>query len=224
MRGRRRRVAAVRVLDRLAGWPRRVLAAALLLTAIGLLLRPDPPTVPATATVPTVRVVVTARDLPAGTALTAPDLRTAELPSTAVPAGASRSAQAVLGRVVAGPMRRGETLTDVRLLGPGLTAGLDPRESTAVPVRLADPETAALVRPGDRVDVLGTPTQADAPTGAPTEGDAVPVALGVRVLAVLRGREVGDGALLVLAVDLPVARRLAGAAARSRLTVAVRPP
>ncbi len=220
----RRRVAAVRVLARLAGWPRRVLAASLLLAAVLAALRPgQPPPRVAADPPPGVPVVVVTRDLPAGTTLAVRDLRTVPLPGGAVPAGAARQVRSVLGRVVAGPVRRGEPVTDARLVGPGLTAGLDPRESTAVPVRLADPETAALVRPGDRVDVLGTPVEPDAAGGAPVAA-AGQVVVGVRVLAVLRGPSAADGVLLVVAAAPAAALRLAGAAARQRLTVAVRPP
>ena len=102
-----------------------------------------------------------------------PDLRTAACPA-AVPGGSARQ-PAVLGRVVAGPVRRGEALTDARLVGPGLTAGLDPQESAAVPVRLADAEAAALVRPGDRVDVLGTPVEPDAAGGVPVPRPGVSI-------------------------------------------------
>jgi Flp pilus assembly protein CpaB len=217
----RRRVAAARLAARLGGWPRRVLAAALLLAAVVVALRPDgspgallPPPVG-------VPVVVAARDLPAGVVLTRSDLRVASLPTAAVPAGAARDPAPLLGRTVAGPVRRGETVTDARLVGPGLTAGLGPQESSAVPVRLADAEAAALVRPGDRVDVLGAPVDAD---GTPGARDAVEVATGVRVLAVLRGDDATDGVVVVVATTTAVARRLAGAATRHRLTVTVRPP
>lgn len=217
---RRQRVRAVRVLARLAGWPRRVAAVTFALTAVLLMMRPDapaPPTIAAQASVP---VVVAARDLAAGTTLTRAHLRTTGLPSGAVPAGAARDLPSAVGRVVAGPVRRGEPLTDARLLGPGLTAGLDATEATAVPVRLADPESGALVRPGDRVDVLGTAVEPD----GGSRGDAVTFATSVRVLAVVRGDEAADGVLLVVATAPAVARRLAGAAAGHRLTVAVRPP
>ena len=165
---------------------------------------------------------MTARDLPAGTILAQADLRIVSLPARAVPAGAARQVPVLLGRTLAGPVRRGETVTDARLVGPGLTAGLGPQESSAVPVRVAEAEAAALVRPGDRVDVLGTPVDAAGVAGGAT--DAVEVATGVRVLAVLRGDEAADGVVLVVAAAPAAARRLAGAAARHRLTVTVRPP
>jgi pilus assembly protein CpaB len=214
----RRRVRLAGVGSRVAGWPRRVVAAGLLLAAVLVGLRPDPPLAEPAPAGATVEVVVAGRDLAAGTELAAADLRTVSLPPAAVPAGATGRRAGLIGRRAAGAVRRGEVLTDARLVGPGLTAGLRPGEAAAVPVRVAEPEAAALVRPGDRVDVLGVPVL---PDGAPTAGDAVEVAGGVRVLAVL-GRT-ADGVVLVVAAPAPVARRLAGAAAQ-RLTVTVRPP
>jgi pilus assembly protein CpaB len=216
----RRRLRVVRGLRRLSGWPRRVAAMAFAMAAVLLMLRPDPPA-PVAAAEATVPVVVVARDLPAGATVDRGAVRTVALPASAVPGGTARDMRTVVGRVVAGPVRRGEPLTDARLLGPGLTAGLDGTESTAAPVRLADPDSASLVRPGDRVDVLGTPVQ---PDGGSSGGDAITLATAVRVLAVLRGNDAADGVLLVVAVSPAVSRRLAGAAAGHRLTVAVRPP
>ena len=165
-----------------------------------------------------------ARDLAAGAVLARADLRTAALPAGLVPAGAARELPALVGRTVAGPVRRGEALTDVRLVGPGLTAGLGPQESSAVPVRLADAEAAALVRPGDRIDVLGTPVEAVGPSSRRRAGTRSRWRAGVRVLAVLRGPEAAEGVVLVIAASSAVARRLAAAVARYRLTVTVRPP
>jgi pilus assembly protein CpaB len=213
-------VAGTRFLARLAGWPRRALAGALLLTAVVVALHPHAPTAqPGLQPVGT-PVVVAARDIPAGTVLARPDLLAVSLPPDVVPAGTARDVPALVGRTIGGPVRRGEAVTDARLVGPGLATGLGPQESSATPVRLADAEAAALVRPGDRVDVLGTPVdRTDASTA-----DAVEVATGVRVLAVLRGREAADGVVLVVASTPEAARRLVGAAGRNRLTVTVRPP
>ena len=61
-----------------------------------------------------------------------------------------------VGRVLAGPVRSGEALTDVRLVGSSLlTRG---GRLVAAPVRLADPATAGLLHAGDRVDVLAVRT------------------------------------------------------------------
>jgi pilus assembly protein CpaB len=165
---------------------------------------------------------VAARDLAAGTELAPADLRVVSMPVGIVPAGSSSRAAGLIGRIAAGAIRRGETLTDARVVGPGLTVGLGAGESAAVPVRIADPDAAALVRVGDRVDVLGTPVAPDGTQA--TAGETVTVASAVRVLAVLRSRDPADGVVLVVATGEAAARTLAGAAVRHRLTVNVRSP
>ncbi|MEN3358675.1 MAG: pilus assembly protein CpaB [Mycobacteriales bacterium] len=233
------------VLTALGGWPRRALALGCLLAAVAAALH-RPAASGAAGAPPGVPVLVAARDLAAGAALAPADVRVAAIPVDLVPAGAIRSLGAITGRVAAGPLRRGEPLTDARLLGRGLTAGLSPPESVAVPVRLADGQTAALVRPGDRVDLLATVVDAGPALGAPgadpagaspavpTGGagaaarprDATVLATAVRVLAVLADARTSpaDGVLVVVATSDRVARQLAAAAAQQRLSVALRPP
>lgn len=159
-----------------------------------------------------VEVLSAARDLPSGALLAADDLAPLELPAGAVPSGALHDTALAVGRLVSGPVRRGEALTDVRLLGTGLLTGSD---GVAVPVRLADPASAALVQAGDRVDVLSAP-----PEGA---SSASTVASGVTVLAVpALSDDPGEGALVVVAAPSAVAARLAAAAVTGRLSLAVR--
>jgi pilus assembly protein CpaB len=182
-------------------------------------IRPSPP--------PTVTVLVAARDLPPGTALAAADLGHAALPSRVVPAGALRPGAGVLGRLVAGAVRRGEPLTDVRLLGPALLAGYA-ADAVAVPLRFADPGAVALLRPGDRIDVLAAP--ADDPAGPPARVVAADIA--VVVVAVTEpgsGSGFGPagldaGPLVVVACSPAVARALAAAGASERLSPALRAP
>lgn len=133
------------------------LAAAAVATALPA-LAPPPPT--------GTTVLAAARDLAAGTPLAAGDVVGVLLPDELLPDGALGPGEQVAGRLVAGPVRRGEPLTDVRLVGPGLLALAGDPDLVAVPVRLADPASAALVRPGDRVDVLG----ADSASGAVRSG------------------------------------------------------
>jgi Flp pilus assembly protein CpaB len=226
-----------------------VVAVALLGTALVAAVRePDGPgaTLPAASSPAAsgVPVLVAARDLPAGASLFSRDVRTVRVPPSLVPAGALGESVRLAGRVVAGPVRRGEPLTDVRFVGPGLAAGLAAPESVAVPVRIADAEVAALVQPGDRVDVLAAgdspdpvsppaigaeeapnrPPPQPSPAVDPALAPASIVAADVRVLAVIvrRGADPGDGALLVVASSAEGARRLAGAAARGPLAMAVR--
>lgn len=198
------------------GGARRLLSAALVaVAAIATLhvLRPAPP--------PESTVWVAARDLTGGAPLTRDDVRPVLLPVAAVPAGALRSAGDVVGRLLAAPVRRGEPLTDVRLLGDALLSSLPDPGLVAVPVRVADGQAAvALVHPGDVVDVLAAN---DPDAGA---ADSVIVARGVQVLSV-PGKDpaAGDGAgLVVVAVDRAQASALARASVSSRLSLALRHP
>lgn len=140
---------------------------------------------------PTVAVTTAARDLPAGTLLSASDLTTGQFAPDTVPEG---PAAAAVGRTLAAPVRAGEPITDVRLVGDGL-ADAHPGLTT-MPVRLPDPGAAALLEAGDRIDLLATDPQAGSthvvaagavvlatpPTGGPATGGAPPgtvVVLGV---------------------------------------------
>jgi Flp pilus assembly protein CpaB len=164
-----------------------------------------------------VTVLTAAQDLAAGTALSVADVRSVDLPRGLVPAGALVTAADVVGRVLAAPVRRGEALTDVRLAGAGL---LSPGATglLAVPVRIADAASAALVTAGDRVDVLAAAASAGGRSAARV------VAADAEVLAVPTAvADAGDGALIVVATTPPVAATLAAAAVSSRLSLTLRP-
>jgi Flp pilus assembly protein CpaB len=192
---------------------RRIAAALLTLLALVLTLRPAPgPASPQAAEV--VAVPVSARDLAAGTVLTAGDLDVAGYPADAVPAGVAADPGQLLRRVLAGGVRAGEPITDVRLVGAGLTALL-PEGQVAAPVRLADLAVAGLVRTGDRVDVLAT---------APDAAAAVVVAGGALVLAASGADDKAGAGLLLIAVESDTAARLAAAATTATLTVNLPPP
>jgi pilus assembly protein CpaB len=178
------------------------LAAAAVASGLSAVAPPQPPTV---------AVLTAARDLAAGAVLGPDDLVAAAVPRGLVPEGALTDLATAAGRLVAGPVRRGEPLTDVRLLGAGL---LPPGDRVAVPVRLAEPASGALVRAGDTVDVLSA-----APEGGPA---AQVVASSLDVLAVPDLSDAaGEGALVVVAATRATAARLAAAAVTGRLSVAV---
>lgn len=127
---------------------RRLVAGVLAVAAVVTALRGDPDS-------ERVAVVVAAHDLQPGVVLTSQDLEISEREAGAVPEGTQTSVASVAGRTLAGPMRAGEPLTDVRILGPRLAesaAGME--DARIVPLRLADPGVAGLLREGDRVDVL----------------------------------------------------------------------
>jgi pilus assembly protein CpaB len=158
--------------------------------------------------------------------LTADDLIAVPFPADAAPAGAATTPDELTGQVLASPVRAGEAVTDVRVIGPGLWSQV-PDGQVAAPVRLADLAVATLLRAGDRVDVLAAAGNGSGDSGAPT---VQVVAEGALVLsAPAAGDEPGPGAgngsgLLVLAVAPETAQRLAAAGAGGTLTVTLGRP
>lgn len=201
-------------LVRAAQWHRRLLAAGLLAGSVALGLQALAPDRSETVT-----VVAAARDLPAGIRLGAGDLTTVGLEPSVLPAGALRSESAAVGRTLVSGVRRGEPLTDVRLVGPSALDLLGPGV-VAAPVRVADAATVRLLRPGDVVDVL-------AAGGTEAVQPARLVAAAVSVITVPRAaRNAFDagsgGGLVLLATSASTAARLAGAAVTERLSVVLR--
>lgn len=122
---------------------------------------------------PTVEVLVAGRDLPAGAELHDGDLTAVPLTPDTAPDGVLTDVADVAGAILAAPLRAGEPVTDVRLVGPGLA---DTAPGTvAVPVRLSDAAQVGLLRVGDEVDLLATDPETRA---------TVTVASGALVLAV----------------------------------------
>jgi pilus assembly protein CpaB len=161
-------------------------------------------------------VVVAVRDLAPGVALDATSVALRALPQEAVPDGAKRSVDGVTGRLLAAPLRRGEPITDVRLAGPELarsTTGAP--DAVGVPLRLSDPDVAALLHPGATVDVV---------TLGERQQEPLMLASGATVLAVLdTGRSVADeGGLVLVALPPQAATRVAGASLSQPVTVTVR--
>lgn len=184
---------------------RRLIAAALTAVAALAALRTLAPP-PAE----TVEVLVAARDLPSGALLADDDLVARDWPTDLVPTDAAAVAA---GRVLAAPLGRGEVVTDLRLVGPGLALA-HPGE-TIVPVRLPDAGMAALLRAGDVVDLMATD---------PGTGEAALVARDVTVLATPTGVPEGPaggsgGALVVVGASAEEAVTVAGAALTQFLTV-----
>lgn len=165
---------------------------------------------------PTTPVLTAAHDLAAGTVLTPDDVRPVGFAPGTVPAGVVQAAQAV-GRTTVGPVREGEPITDARLLDAGLLDRLP--GLVAVPVRIGDPGAVALLRVGDRVDVLAADPQGRSP--------AQVVATGALVLDIphaSRDQVPGplSGALIVLAVPEQTAMLLASRGPSAILTVLIR--
>jgi Flp pilus assembly protein CpaB len=159
---------------------RRPLAACAAAVAVLALLQatstPPPPRTP---------VLTAARDLPAGTVVGVDDLTSTPFDPGSVPAGVLPDARAAIGRTTAGAVRRGEAMTDVRLVTRSLLAGHP--GLVAVPVRIGDPGVVRLLRTGDRVDLVAADPQG--------ERAARTVAQDVVVLALPRSAAQAPGAL-----------------------------
>ncbi|MCQ4118233.1 SAF domain-containing protein [Rhodococcus tibetensis] len=192
---------------------RRVAAAALTCLAVALFVRGDPDS----ARSP---VVVAARDLQPGRILADTDLEVREFEAGSLPDGAVTAVSDISGRTLAGPTRAGETLTDVRVPGPRLAAtaaGIE--DARIVPVRLADPVVAELLREGDRVDVLTV--DADAPPHSGRQQGATVLASDAVVVLVTpsaNGRDQRDR-VVMLALPATEATTVAAASLTSAITV-----
>lgn len=163
-------------------------------------------------------VVVADHDLRPGAALTPNDVRLEKRLAATTPDGSLADVAAVTGSTLAGPARRGEILTDVRLLGSRLaevTAGPGAR---IVPLRLADSALIDLVRVGDVVDVLAAPaasTETAQATPKVVATDAVVVLVSAKPK--LQGAD-GDRVVLV-ALPARVANTVAGSALGQAVTL-----
>jgi Flp pilus assembly protein CpaB len=218
----------VDLLARLNRWPRRLAALGCVLLAVASAVaarRADAVREPVGAS--GTRVVVAALDLPVGTALARRDLTTVAWPRALVPAGVSSDPDRLVGRRLAGPLRKREAVTATRLVGTDLTAGLAVGDvATAVPINAG---LATVVHAGDRVDILAGPSD-DAKsaglTADPTVG-AVLVAEAAAILAVLPATDADGvpGAAQVLVVtDRGTAVRLVALQGRRVLAVVLSPP
>lgn len=156
-------------------------------------------------------VVVTLRDLGPGTTLSTTDVALSRRPAAMVPDGALTVLDAAVGTMLTGPSRRGEVLTDARVLGSRLaelSAGPDAR---AVPVHLAEAAALDLIRPGDIVDVLGAPA---------IGGDSAP-RLVARDAVVVAISPAGTERVVLLALPATAANALAAASLVQSLTLTI---
>jgi len=189
---------------------RRIAAGLLVVLAAVTALKPDPDREQRD-------VVVAVRDLSPGVTLSSDDVALRKRPAQSIPDGAASAVDVVVGKTLAGPSRRGEVLTDARVLGSrltGLAAGPDAR---VVPLHLADAAVLDLIRPGDVVDVLGAPS---------ADTDAHPRVLAGNAVVVLvsaAGATPGAGneRVVLIALPAPAANALAGATLVQTVTLTI---
>ena len=176
--------------------------------AVGLLVSSLLPQAPSHG-----EVVVAARDLEAGTQVTAADVTIAAVLAQGRPDGVVDDPTLVVGRRLVAPVRRGEPLTDVRFADARSLADDAGAGRVAAPLRLADGEVAALLAPGTLVDVVA----------ADGQGSARVVAEAARVIVVPTPEgDLFDGALVVVSTTATEATALAASAAAGPLSVTLR--
>ncbi|MUL49996.1 flagellar biosynthesis protein FlgA [Mycobacterium sp. CBMA293] len=166
-----------------------------------------------------VDVVVAKRDLSPGSALSVDDIVVESRSAPSLPDGALHDASGAIGSTLAAPARRGEVITDVRLLGPRLTAAIAGPDARIVPLHLADAALPDLLHSGDVVDVLAGPESTGVATDqTPTEV----IATDARVVLVSeRGKSAtrGDDRVVLVALPRQSANTVAGAALHRSITV-----
>lgn len=155
-------------------------------------------------------VVVAAHDLASGTVLGGDDVRRTTVPESVVPAHSTRRVEDVVGRTVAGPMRRGEVVTDRRVVHADRMSGF-PAGTVLATIRLADADALASLGVGDRVDVVAV----DPDGGTDTEV----VARGVEIVTLPRADSSSGGVPVGVATTENAALRLAERALDARLSV-----
>ena len=164
-------------------------------------------------------VVVAVHDLAPGTALTPDDIRLEKRSATTLPDGSQADLDAVVGSTLASPTRRGEVLTDVRLLGSRLAESTAGPGARIVPLHLADSALIDLVRVGDVVDVLAAPAT-DSQAAAQAVGKVVATdAVVVLVSAKQKAQATDSDRVVLVALPARVANTVAGSALGQAVTL-----
>jgi len=163
-------------------------------------------------------VVVAARDLSPGAELTADDLRLEKRLAPTIPDGSQSDIGTVVGSTLAGPTRRGEVLTDVRLLGRRLAESAAGPGARIVPVHPVDSALADLVRPGDVVDIVAA-SQTSPPSNPKVASIIATDAIVVLVSAKQKAQAAADDRVVLVALPAASAIAVAGAALGQTVTL-----
>ena len=157
-------------------------------------------------------VLTAAHDLTSGVVLRPKDVTLTAFVPGSVPAGVVGERFA-LGRTTAAPLRQGEPVTDVGLVGRSLLDGYP--GLVAVPIRIGDAGAVRLLRVGDRIDLLAADPRGE--TRAEVVGRGVPVLAIPRIAPDAPG--LTTGALLVVGLPDGAARTVAQASVSTFLSV-----
>ena len=163
---------------------------------------------------PAMTTVVKAKShLPGGTVLSGTDLMLDPVVASDVPEGVVTDPNDLVGKTLAAPVAENQMMTLLTTTAPRASVSPD---HVIAPLRLADTAVAALLRPGDVVDVVAADADGEQP--------AVAIAAGARVITVpeVPGDRAGpgpDGGLVLIDVDSHTATVLAQAAASATLSI-----
>ncbi|MGV3160813.1 SAF domain-containing protein [Corynebacterium sp. 32222D000AT] len=174
------------------------------------------------------RVPVFAREVAAGQELAAEDIEWRSLPRDAIPAGvaAETDPAELAGRVVVAAGSAGEVVTESRLLGEELTHALGEsagQDYHLVPIKLAEPDIAALLTHGDTVSVVSNGGTGDGgELAGPGAAETVVAQEGKIVSTAAAGETAGSqAATILIALPAPAAKKVAAASLSYPLTVVV---
>jgi pilus assembly protein CpaB len=157
--------------------------------------------------------VIRARtQLAGGTVVSASDLKADRVVAADVPEGVVTDPDDLVGKTLSAPVAENQMMT---LLATTAAPGTVASGHVIAPLRLADSEQAALLRPGNVIDVVAADSQAE---------QAAVIATSVRVVTVPQvaddsGGPGPSGALVLIDVDSQTATALAQAAASATLSV-----
>jgi hypothetical protein len=147
--------------------------------------------------------------------LTADDVRLETRSAPTIPDGSQSDLRSVVGSTLAGPARRGEVLTDVRLLGRRLAESAAGPDARIVPVHPADSALIDLVRTGDVVDVVAAAETSTQATPHVVATDAIVVSVSEKP----KSQSASNDRVVLVALPAASATAVAGAALVATVTL-----
>ena len=148
-----------------------------------------------------VKTLVATNEIASGSVIGVRDVELRNLPIHLVADGSFHSTTDAVGEIAVGAIRRGEVITDARVVAPAL---LSESGKVAIAITLNDSANAQLVHAGDHVDVLVSQPGAFATNGA------LPARIVASDVEVLSAKSHEQGGVVVLAVSAKDAQAIAG--------------
>jgi pilus assembly protein CpaB len=194
-------------LARAASWHRRKLAVVAAIAAVLTGISAAAPAGPVMITAVRART-----QLAGGTVLSASDIGVDRVAAADVPDGVVTDPDDLVGKTLAAPVAANQMMT---LLATTSSRSAVAADHVIAPLKLADSAQAALLQPGDVVDVVAADAEAE---------QAVVIAARARVVTVPevpddRAGPAPEGALVLVDVDAQTAAALAQAAASATLSI-----